>query len=55
MTFQIKVFGFDSRATFNLPLDEARQVIGNLCTFESVEQIWVLNCGVFQEQISDAN
>lgn len=52
MIFQIKVFDFDSKVTFNLPVEEAKQVIANLCTFESVEQIWVLNCGVFQEQMS---
>lgn len=52
MTFRIKVFSFDSLVDFTLPLEAARQVISEFACFECIEQIWVLNCGQWQEQIS---
>lgn len=57
MTFRIKVFEFDSLASFTLPFEVAKQVISEFACFECVEQIWVLNCvtNSWQEQISNAN
>ena len=55
MTFRIKVFSFDSLVDFTLPLEAARQVISEFSGFECIEQIWVLNAGVWQEQISHAD
>ena len=55
MTFRIKVFEFDSLVSFTLPLEAARQVISEFACFECIEQIWVLNCGQWEEQISHAD